>query len=123
MENIDIKALARELKKTAAKNEDASRVASAPPNKVASNHPGRSEKTDRSSKLKSIISQANQRVEFVLTADTRIDVEVHDILKQLKGRTPLVIGNLASMLLEEFIKTHKPEIVRLIKPKPNRLMK
>ena len=121
MENIDIKALARELKRTAA-NEQALPIAAPKSRGEDSNQAGKSGKAARSETVKSMITSANQRKDFVLRADIRIDEQVHDILKQLKGRTDIVIGALASVLLEDFILEHKREIIRLIKPKPNRLI-
>lgn len=132
MENIDIKALARELKNTAAKEEASKGKASTLSKKVDA-HPGEkpgkaATKTKisggvRSSSFQSMITIANQRNEFMLNHHVYIDADVYDILKQLKGRTRLVIGNLTSLLLEEFILDHKEEIIRLLKQKPNRLMK
>lgn len=132
MENIDIKALARELKNTAAKEEASKGKASTLSKKVGA-HPGEKPeqvatktKTScgvRSPSLQSMIARANQRDEFMLNHHVYIDADVYDILKQLKGRSRLVIGNLTSLLLEEFILKHKEEIIQLLKQKPNRLMK
>lgn len=132
MENIDIKALARELKNTAAKEEASKSKASTLSKKVDAHPAIKPEKAAtktkissgvRSSSLQSMITTANQRDEFMLNHHVYIDADVYDILKQLKGRTRLVIGNLTSLLLEDLILKHKEEIICLLKQKPNRLMK
>ena len=120
MEKIDIKALARELKQTAS-NEEPKSVIQAPKNTegkkkvIISKH-------DVKSDLKSIISLANQRNDFELGHAVYIDSEIHDILRQIKSQTRLVVGNLVSALLEEFILEHKSEIILLFKRKTNRLI-
>ena len=120
MEKIDIKALARELKQTASNEEPKPGVLD------AKNTKGKKKvvisKRDVKSDLKSIITLANQRSDFELGHAVYIDSEIHDILRQVKSQTRLVVGNLVSSLLEEFILEHKSEIILLIKRKTNRLI-
>lgn len=120
MEKIDLKALARELKQTASNKEPKPVVQTAKKTegKKKAIHPKKEAKSD----LKSMISLANQRSDFELGHAVYIDSEIHDILRQIKSQTRLVVGNLASSLLEEFILEHKSEIILLIKEKTNRLI-
>ena len=120
MEKIDIKALARELKQTASNEE------SLPVVQTVNNTEGKKKvippKKEAKSDLKSIITTANQRSDFELGHAVYIDSEIHDILRQVKSQTRLVVGNLVSTLLEEFILEHKSEIILLFKGKSNRLI-
>lgn len=120
MEKIDIKALARELKQTASIEGPNPVVQAAkksdPKKKVVPS------KKDAKSDLTSIITTANQRSDFELGHAVYIDSEIHDILRQVKSQTRLVVGNLVSSLLEEFILEHKSEIILLFKRKTNRLI-
>lgn len=120
MEKIDIKALARELKQTASgeKAKPVAQVARKPEPVKRIGSPKKELKSD----LNSIIDAVNKRNDFVLNFDVCIDADIHDILRQIKSQTKLVIGNLASALLEEFILEHKSEIMKLIIKKPNRLI-
>jgi len=120
MEKIDLKALARELKQTASNEEPKPAV------QAAKNTEGKKKvvisKQDANSDLTSIIATVNQRNDFELGHAVYIDSEIHDILRQVKSQTRLVVGNLVSSLLEEFILEHKSEIILLFKRKTNRLI-
>ncbi|MCK5208370.1 MAG: hypothetical protein KAQ79_10130 [Cyclobacteriaceae bacterium] len=120
MEKIDLKALARELKQTASNEETLPVVQAAKKSEVKKKviPP----KKDAKSELTSIITTANQRSDFELGHAVYIDSEIHDILRQVKSQTRLVVGNLVSSLLEEFILEHKSEIILLFKRKTNRLI-
>lgn len=120
MEKIDLKALARELKQRASTEEVLPAAHSS--KKAVVGKKTISPKQVAKSDLTSIISAVNQRSDFVLENDVHIDADIHDILRQIKTQTKLVIGNLVSALLEEFILEHKPEIIKLIKKKSNRLI-
>lgn len=117
MEKIDIKALARDLKQTATavENKPVDNAIEKPQSKKRNS-------SKKDADLESIISSANQRTDFNLKYDVCVDADIHDILRQVKSQTKLVIGNLASVLLEEFILAHKSEIIELLKKKTNRLI-
>ena len=120
MEKIDLKALARELKQTASNKEPKPVVQAA--KKTEGKKKVTTTKKEAKSDLKSFITFANQRSDFELGHAVYIDSEIHDILRQVKSQTRLVVGNLVSSLLEEFILEHKSEIILLIKEKTNRLI-
>jgi hypothetical protein len=113
MEKIDLKALAKELKKSAAKEEP-----------KPGEHQGRQSsaikkskdnKSQRKTGLKSIIQDLNQRTDFEFKHHIYVDEEIYEILRQIKTRTKLKLGNLASVLLEEFVLEHKSEVIALLK--------
>lgn len=120
MEKIDLKALARELKEKA--TTEASKPEPPAIRKPETIRKADTAKYERRSALKSIISSANQRNDFDLRHHVYIDTEIYEILRQIKTQTRLKLGNLASVLFEEFILEHKSEIIALLKAKSNRLI-
>ena len=97
MEKVDLKTLARELKQTASNEEPRPVVPAA--KKTEWKKKVTTTKKEAKSDLKSFITLANQRKDFELGHAVYIDSEIHDILRQIKSPTRLVIGNLVSALL------------------------
>ena len=120
---MDIKALARELKKTNKENVEKNVGTLKKSKPVSLKKPVKSKPVYGKGVLQTFIDAANARDNLKLNRHLYMDDDTYDILWQLKGRSKLVIGNLVSVILENFILEHKAEFLELLKPKENRLLK
>jgi hypothetical protein len=116
MESLDIKSLTRELKQTVSD-----------PKTETQNAGKVKKKKGKVSNVKTqdmdiVIAEVLQRDDFNTEACVYIDSDIHDVLRQLKGRTKLRIGPFISWLLEGFIREHRTDITELLKPKANRFI-
>jgi hypothetical protein len=116
MESLDIKSLTRELKQTVSDP------------KTETQNDGKIKKKKeilpkvKTTDMDAAIAEVQQRDDFNTDACVYIDSDIHDVLRQLKGRTKLRIGPFISWLLERFIREHQASISELLKPKANRFI-
>jgi hypothetical protein len=120
MQKIDLKALAKELKQAAAQEE--SKPGEQQGRQSIAIKKSQVNKTKGKTALKSIIQDLNQRTDFEFKHHIYVDEEIYEILRQIKTRTKLKLGNLASVLLEDFILEHKSEVIALLKMNNKRLI-
>ena len=118
MENIDIKALARQLKKAStesnAKNEEVLKQAPSPKKITLL-------KTKHSS-FDDLIKEVNARKDFNCIGGVYVDEEIYDLLRQLKIRNKLKIGYFVSWLIEQYVMENKNEIIASITKKHNKYL-
>ncbi len=112
MDKLDIKSLTMALKSTG----------SAPVEQPAKLAEKEKVADKKSQTLMDIIKEAKDRKDFNTEACVYIDSEIHEVLCHLKARTRLRIGNLISMLAEQWIHEHTDEIIKASKRKSNRYM-
>ena len=113
MENIDIKALARQLKKEGNQYQEV----------VDSQIPPVKKSTSKKSKKTSfsqLIDELNKRKDYNCIGGVYIDEDLHELLRQLKVRKKLKIGNFVSWLIEQYVLEHQEEISTAIRRKQNR---
>jgi hypothetical protein len=116
MESLDIKSLTRELKQTVSDP------------KIDTQNEAKAKKKKgklpdaRATDMDGVVAEVLLRDDFNTDACVYIDSDIHDVLRQLKGRTKLRIGPFISWLLERFILEHQAGISELLKPKANRFI-
>lgn len=116
MENLDIKSLTRELKRTVDNHESAPKEKTSPNPEIKQKRAPRIKRNT----LEALFAETNNRKDFDTNACVYIDSEIHDVLRQLKARKKLNMGPFISSLIEKFILDHKEEIIYVLKRKANR---
>lgn len=117
MENIDIKALARQLKKVGQENYS-------PKVKSKENTPRKKVIVTKSkiAHFEDLISQVNERRDFNCIGGVYIDEDLYELLRQLKLRKKLKIGCFVSQLIEQFVNEHQDEIIACLHQKKNKYL-
>ena len=121
MEKIDIKALARELRGDETGPKPHATLKKKAHSKSLNKRKPPVVSPDNADFL-NLISTVNQRNEYNTEGCVYIDLDIHDLLRQIKVRKKLKIGYLVSWLIEQFIQEHKENIASLLKPVENRFM-
>lgn len=115
MGDIDIKALARQLKKEGSQHQEIVGNQITPLKRTTTKKP-------KKTSFNQLISELNNRKDFNCIGGVYIDEDLHELLRQLKLRKKLKIGNFVSWLIEQYVVEHQDEISTAVRRKQNKYL-
>ena len=117
MDKIDIKALARQLKKDGQKNYA---------QEVVLNQDTPQQKPSftkvKKTSVENLILEVNDRKDFNCIGGVYIDEDLYELLRQLKLKKKLKIGCFVSWLIEQYVTEHQGEIIDTLSQKQNKYL-